>query len=87
MFMNNLREVYGDARRSEKGEIASNLILMAGMALMAVVVTGMLARSITNAGVQTSTCIEDPSADGCKTATKDTTKRTNGRKTVEERYK
>lgn len=87
MFMKNLREVYRDARRSERGEIASNLILMAGMALMAVVVTGMLARSITNAGVQTSTCIEDPSAAGCKTAKKDTTKRGAGQKAVEDRYK
>lgn len=87
MFTTNLREVYGDTHRSEKGEIASNLIFMAAMAIMAVVVGGMLARSITNAGVQTSTCIENPSAAGCKDAVKDTTKRDAGKKAVEDRYK
>lgn len=89
MFINNIREVYADARRSEKGEIASNLILMAGMALMAVVVTGMLARSITHAGAQTAACVENPNSSECKKPKTDNeaAKREAGKKEVRDRYK
>lgn len=84
MFLNNIKEVYGDnTARSEKGEIASNMIFMVVMAIAAVAVAGWIGTSLVNKGADVASCIEG-SGDGgnCDDQTKDSTRDTKRTNTV-----